>query len=270
MNVTPTPSPRPRFDANAAWKSAAAVIKANRQLLIVLAGVFFLLPQLLVDFVVPQAPAGLEGEALQKAVMDIYASWWPVMLAGLVAQGTGLLAVIALISGRDRPTVQESCMRALRYLPTLIAAQLVVGAGVGLAMLLVLVPFAAMGGGAMFIAVLPALALAAWIYARTMLIAPVVVGESLRNPFDAIMRSWRLTNGNAARLLAFFVLLLVVTLVVWLVATNIPGAIATVLAGAHAGRVAMSVFGSVVAAVFSLISAAVLTAAWIQLAGEQS
>ena len=136
--TTPPPIARTGFDANAAWKRATAVIAANRDTLLVMAGLFFLLPQLIVDFVMPQPPEGLQGEAAGEALIAIYARWWPLMLAGLVAQGAGLLAVIALIANRDRPTVRESMAQGLKALPTLIAAQLVVGAGVGLGMLLIL------------------------------------------------------------------------------------------------------------------------------------
>lgn len=269
MSLPPSgPKPvRPRFDANAAWKRGTSVIRANRDMLLVLAGVFFFLPQLVVDFILPEPPAGLEGEAAGEALMAIYATWWPLMLIGLIAQGAGLLAVIALITGRDRPTVRESIMRGVKALPTLIGAQLVVGAGVGLGMLLVLVPFTAMGSeAAIGLAMIPALALAIWVYARTMLIAPVVVAGGVRNPFEAILKSWAITKGNAGRLLLFFMLLVVATTVIYLVATSIPAAIATVVGGVHAGRIAVALFGSLVAACFSLISASVLTAAWSQLA----
>ena len=268
VNLPPAgPSaPRTRFDANAAWKSAAGVIRANRQLLLVMAGLFFLLPQLAVDFMLPEPAPGLEGEAAGEALMDIYASWWPLMLLGLVAQGAGLLAVIALIAGRDRPSVRESITAGLKALPTMIAAQLVVGAGVGLGMLLVLLPFAAIGGDAvMGLALVPALALAMWIYARTMLIAPIVAAGGVRNPFEAIVASWKTTRGNASRLLLFFVLLLLATTVIYLVATSVPAALIAVIGGAEAAGIAVALFGSLVAAAFSLVSAAVLTAAWRQL-----
>lgn len=243
------------------------VIRSNRDILLVLAGAFFLLPQLAVDFMLPDPPAGLESEAAGKALIDIYAVWWPLILIGLAAQAAGLLAVIALIAAPDRPTVRESIGRGLKALPTMIAAQLVVGAGVGLGMLLILLPFAAIGGEAMMgVAMIPALALALWVYSRTMLIAPIVVAEQLRNPFDAILQSWSSTRGNAARLLLFFMLLLIATSVIYLVATSVPAALVTLLGGIHAGAIAVALFGSLIAALFSLVSAAALTAAWGQLA----
>ena len=269
VNLPPAgPSaPRTRFDANAAWKSAAGVIRANRQLLLVMAGLFFLLPQLMVDFILPEPAPGLEGEAAGQALMAIYASWWPLILLGFVAQGAGLLAIIALIAGRGRPSVRESIGAGLRALPTMIAAQLVVGAGVGLGMLLILLPFAAIGGDAvMGLALIPALALAMWIYARTMLISPIVAAGGVRNPFEAIITSWKTTRGNASRLLLFFVLLLLATTVIYLVATSVPAALMAVVGGPRAGAITVTLFGSLVAAAFSLVSAAVLTAAWRQLA----
>lgn len=269
VNLPPAgPSaPRTRFDANAAWKSAAGVIRANRQILLVMAGLFFLLPQLAVDFILPEPAPGLEGEAAGEAVLAIYASWWPLILLGFVAQGAGLLAIIALIAGGGRPSVRESIAAGLKALPTMIAAQLVVGAGVGLGMLLILLPFAAIGGEAMTgLALIPALALAMWIYARTMLIAPIVAAGGVRNPFEAILASWRTTNGNASRLLLFFVLLLLATTVIYLVATSVPAALLAVVGGPRAGAITVALLGSLVAAAFSLLTAAVLTAAWRQLA----
>ncbi len=258
---------RPRFDANAAWKSAVDVIRANRQVLLVMAGLFFLLPQLAVDFMLPAPPPGLEGNAAGKALLEIYAVWWPLILLGFIVQGAGLLAVIALIAGAGRPTVKQAMVAGLKALPTMVGAQLVVGAGVGLGMLLLLMPFAAIGGEAMAgLALIPALAFAMWIYARTMLISPIVAAGGTRNPFDAITGSWQATKGNASRLLLFFLLLMLATTVIYLVATSIPAALVAVIGGAEAGAIAVALFGSVVAACFSLLSAVVLTAAWRQLA----
>ena len=273
VNLPPAgPSaPRSRFDANAAWKSAVGVIRTNRAVLLVMAGLFFVLPQLAVDFILPEPPAGLEGEAAGEAMVAIYARWWPLMLLGLVAQGAGLLAVIVLIAGRGRPDVRESIGAGLKALPTLIAAQLVVGAGVGLAMLLVLLPFAAIGGeSVMGLSVIPVLALAMWVYSRTMLIAPVVAAGGMRNPFEAILASWSMTKGNASRLLVFFLLLLLAMIVIYLVATSVPGAIVAAIGGPEAGGIAVALFGSVVIAGFSLVSTVALTAAWRQLAPAAS
>lgn len=269
MKPSPPTPDTPRFDAGAAWNSAVAIIKANRELMIVVAGLFFLLPQLVMAFLIPEPPAGLEGDAEAEAILSIVSSWWPVWLIGLIAIGMGMLAVIVLITGRDRPTVGEALQRGLKALPSLIAAQLVVVAGVGLGMLLIMVPFSLGGEVLAGVGLIGALIFAAWIYARTLLIAPVLAGENIRNPFEAIMKSWQMSRGNAGRLLGFFLLLLLANTVIYLVATSIPAAIAIVLGGQLAGKIVSAVMGSLIAAIFSLISTAVLTAAWAQLRAKR-
>ncbi|MDT0575774.1 hypothetical protein RM533_06205 [Croceicoccus sp. F390] len=258
---------RARFVAGPAWNRASSMIAANREMLLVLAGVFFLLPQLIVTFALPAVPAGLEGEALAEAIGDTYLAWWPLLLGSLIVQALGLLAVVALLADPARPTVAEAVRRGTAALPTYIAAQLVVVAGVGLLMLLVLLPFG-FTGNAGIVAIGTGIAFAAALYmlVRLSLLAPVIIAANLRNPFDALQHAWTLTRGQAGRLLFFLMMLSLAALVIYMVASIVPGLLVLPIAGADTAALVVGLIGSVVAAAYSLILVAVLTSIWFQLA----
>ena len=58
------------FDSNRAWKEASGAISANRDVVLALAGVFFLLPGLVSALLLP-APApvdGMDRQAMAKAI----------------------------------------------------------------------------------------------------------------------------------------------------------------------------------------------------------
>ncbi|WP_239805121.1 glycerophosphoryl diester phosphodiesterase membrane domain-containing protein [Croceicoccus hydrothermalis] len=272
LKPAPKGPPPAKLDIGRAWSRAAAMIAANRQLLLIVAGVFFLLPQLIVNFVLPSPQEGLEGDAATQAMLDLFAGWWPVLLASLLIQSMGVLAVIALLADPARPTVGDAMKQALRYLPSYIAAQLVLFSGIGVIMLLVLVPVATAGAAAGSASsagafgTLIALAIALYLFVRAVLTAPVMVAQRVRNPFDALLRAWRLTRGNATRLLFFLALLTLSALIIYTVATLIPGLILLPLVGAGGAAVVTGFIGALVGALYSLITTAVLTAIWAQLA----
>ena len=72
-----------RFDSNLAWKDAASAVSANRDVLLALAGVFFVLPSFAFALLYPQPepPAGAAPEQLFELMGAFYRQAWPVLLA---------------------------------------------------------------------------------------------------------------------------------------------------------------------------------------------
>ena len=104
-----------KLDTNAAWKEASAIVSANREVLLALAGVFFMLPSLALAVIAgePEVIPGMKSEQLIAAMQAFYVKWWWLLLLGIVCQIVGLLAMLTLMRDRSRPTVGETIRSVL-------------------------------------------------------------------------------------------------------------------------------------------------------------
>lgn len=256
-----------RFDAARAWRGASGLFKGNKEMLLVLAGLFFFVPQMLLGMFLPDVPQGLEGEEAGKAALAIFGTWWPLVLAATLVQTAGVLAIMALLCAPERPTVREAISASIKLLPPYVAATLVLVAGVGLAALLIMIPFSlAAGQAGAGIAMVPVFAAAIWVNVRTLTLAPVVAAERETNPFEALKRSWRLTAGNGGRLLLLVVLFLLAALIISVVATTVPGSILIAVFGQETGRAVVGVIEALVSAALMAVWATLLVSSYRQLA----
>ncbi len=263
-----------RFDSNLAWTEAVARVRSNRDVLMALAGVFFMLPTLLSTVFLTDVQSQIMENVQNPAVAErlVQGSLGRIIafgFGGALVQVVGYLAIMALLSAHGRPTVGQAIAGGIRALPTLIGVSLAVFFGtMAASMLLTLVIGAVAGRAGTTLAVVLMLALFIYVAVKLSLVVPVVVKEGRRNPFAAIARSWSLTRGNTLRLLGFFVLLTIGYLVIaMLVTIGIAGPVLLVLGQ---GQVALLVIGLVsgaISAVASVILTAVLAQAHRQLAG---
>jgi hypothetical protein len=203
------------LDSSAAWASATRMVAANRDLLMAIAGVFYVLPGLAGAVFVPSPAMTPEmTEAQVLAVMqDYYASSLPVLLLLSLLPMAGMLTMLVAMLDTARPTVAQAIRHSVRTLPSYFAAQLLIALAIlpvsmALASLLaLLLPDR--------LAVSVALGLLLYPIMRTMLVGPVVAGKGVRNPVAAVRESIRLTHGNAGRILLFIGLAAFVFLVVY-------------------------------------------------------
>lgn len=205
------------FDSDKAWREAANLVSANKDVLWALAGVFFILPNFAFSILFPQPEPkpGMTPEQLFAMLGEYYVAVWPYVLAMIVIQLLGTLTVLTLITDRNRPTVGRAIRLGAGGIGTMLLAQVLVGLGMMLVSLTIIVLAALTGLEAMAI-VAVALALAAIfnISIRTILLAPIVVVEGERNPVAAVRRSWALTRGISGRMMLFFALIALALLVV--------------------------------------------------------
>ena len=123
-----------KFDMNAAWRDATAMISANREVLLVVAGIFFFVPSLILTFAVGdlQELAAAKPDDLAAAMLAIYAQWgWLFGLVSLAAM-IGYLALLALLRDHNRPTVGEAIKIGLVGLLPGIGAYILLMLGLGL------------------------------------------------------------------------------------------------------------------------------------------
>lgn len=260
-----------KFDSMRAWNEAVATLKANRDVLVALGGVFLMLPALAIMLLF--APPDMEGVKDPKVMMALFSEWFqahPLPLIGLSLMTTiGTLAVLAMFCNRQRPTVAEAIkLGAIALLP-LVAAQLLMGMGIGLAGGIIIAIAAATGVGALAaVAFVGVILLMIYAVIRSMLVTPVVVNEQTYNPVKALQRSWSLTSGNFWRLLGFFALLTIATYIVSALIGGVGRLLFTLLAGQEGGKIGGAVVASLAGAVTNLVYLASLASTHRQLGGE--
>lgn len=258
-----------KFDMTAAWQDAMAMIAANREVLAVVAGIFFLLPSVVMAMAMPgtEQVVATDAEQAEAQLMSIYGEWWWLIALALIVQMIGTLAVLALLRDHSRPTVGEAIKTGLIGLLPYVAASLILGLALAVVLGLVFAVAMAVGGeGLLAAAALIALPVLLYVMIRFLLAGPVVAIEKVLNPVTVITRSWRLTKGNSVRLAMFYALLIVCYAVISAVAAMIAGAFALVL-GDSAGVLVGAILTGLVGAIATLIMVVVMAAVHRQLAG---
>lgn len=241
-----------KFDMNQAWRDASSMVLANRNVLAIIAGVFFFLPSFAMAVFAPMPEAAADMDEAQ--VMALFGTYYgeaaPWLLLTGLAQALGVLALLALLTDRQRPTVGDALKTGGGSLLPYIAAQILLGLVVGLGLMLVAGIVAASGSGALAAILFP-VAFTGIVYAmvKTSLTAPVVVIEGLRNPARALARSWLLTKGNSMRLFGFYFLLLLAFGVVMILVSMVIGALIILVMGE--GETSKIVLGAVSALIGS-------------------
>ena len=262
-----------KFDSNLAWKQASAAISTNREVVLALAGVFFLLPGLAIALLFPQPDpaANLSQEQMMAVFGDYYASILPVALPMVLFQAVGTLGLLTLLTDRTRPTVGEALKLGIKGIVPYLLAQILLGIAIGIVGGALLAITGASGVVAIAaIGIVGAVAIIAYVAIKTSLVAPVIVIEGERNPFQALKRSWQLTSGNSVRIALFYLLVVLAFLVVILIATAIIGIVLSLLAGSEVGQVVGAVVSSALNAFMALYFVAIIAAIHRQLAGESS
>lgn len=211
-----------KLDLNAAWDQAVRLISMNREVMIVLGGVFFFLPYVLFalgvpmpDFQAAAGPAGEDSRALM-AVMNGFITqyWWALLLLSLI-QTIGAVAVMAVLGDPARPTVGAAMSRGFRFLLPSVGVQILTSLAVFMALVLAIL-IGALTGSQAIAATMAAFSIPVivWLMTRLSLASPSVAIERIANPVAALRRSWRLTSDTGLRLLAFFVLLFIAFVVI--------------------------------------------------------
>lgn len=266
-----------KLDMGEAWNSATAMIGANRDVLLILAGVFFFLPYLTLTLLVPEAAQNAQAaqpdasmEELVATMTAVYAeNWWAFLLVSIMG-GIGMLAVFVLLTDKTRPTVGEALKRGAVGLVPYLVSQLLVGLSI---VMVVGIPIAlAAASGSTAILALLGIAgavVAAYLVVKFSLSAAVIGIEGILNPVQVLQRSWKLTKGNSLRLFGFFFLLLIALGIVAVVVTLVLGVIFAAVGG-QVELIGNAVVGSLVNAVFAVIVYSVLAAVHRQLAGPSA
>ena len=262
-----------KLEMNRAWGQAMALIGANKDVVFVVAGVFFFLPYMVFLLAMPEM-AALGDPATADAAFEqlgaFYADAWWAMLLISVLQGIGMLGLLALLTDHRRPTVGEALKIGASKILSYLAAYILLAIVAGMVAVLLIGGAGATGSLALgFTGFVAAFALAAYAFVKFSLVAPVLVKEGVANPITALQRSWRMTKGNSFRLFAFYFLLVIALFVLMMVISIVVGLVLA-LFGPGAQTFGSALLGSLMNALWATIFLAVLAAVHDQLGGTSS
>lgn len=263
-----------KFDMGRAWNDAVAMLRANAQVMTIVAGVFFFLPYVALMLLLPDSIAGAESRvsggadasAALRAVGALYGEiWWQVLLTTIVT-AVGMLGLLALLSDPGRPTVAEALKSGLTYFLPYIGSQILLSI---LIIAIILFPLIVAGIAGVTAGALLGIAAAVaviYVYVKFSLTVPVIVIDKVANPIRALRRSWEMTKGNSVRLFVFYLLLFIALLVIALVVGLVVGLVGA-LAGPSSGSFIAALANSAINAIGITIYLAVLAAVHRQLSG---
>lgn len=259
-----------RLDSSLAWKTATRLVAANRDMLMAIAGVFFLLPGLAFSVFVPepQMAPGTPPREMMEMIADAWTASLPLLVVVTLLQMAGTVTMLIVMTDCARPTVGQAIRRGFLALGPYLLAQVIVGGTLGMGFL-VLVSAAALTGQQAIAAlvILGAFLAMIWCSLRMALVAPVLAIEAERNPVAALRRSWLLTRGNSGRLLAFLVLAGLLFAVIYGLAMMLVGVVLVLTTGGEVQQVLTAAVSSALTSGALVYFVAILAAVYRQLAG---
>ncbi|WP_336985750.1 glycerophosphoryl diester phosphodiesterase membrane domain-containing protein [Altererythrobacter aquiaggeris] len=273
------------FDMGRTWQEAVSLVKANFQLLALLAGVFMIIPGVIFMSTTPGLSElmvpGTDPEQMAAMFEGMAGTFIGVGLIAFLAQSVGYMAMIALM-GRHRPTVGEAIGAGVKSLLPLIAAFLVfviVYLVVSLLVMLVLGgTLAALGaagggvtGGVGFFAIIVVFAiffLIVFVMTRLSLTMPIIVLENTMNPFTALSESWKRTRANKWAIFGFYMLIVIAYLVLSMVIMMLVGAIFAVMPAGSTATFGLALANSIIGAIVAMLFSGILVSMHRQVSGE--
>lgn len=266
-----------KLDPGKAWNDAVALLSANMQVVLIVAGVFFFLPTAIAGIALPQ-PEELEAmaasggepdpEAMLAVLQGYYTSNWYWFLLLSLVQGVGMMALLALLTDSGRPTVGEALGVGAKSVLPYFTAQLLVALFVSLVIVVLVGVGALVNVAAAILLGLVGFVLAVYFFVKMSMIAPVIAIEKVLNPLRALQRSWALTKGNSLRLFGFYALLLLVLVVLTLLAGMLFSIFA--IMGQQVGLFIEAIGGALISMATSIVMLGVLAAVHMQLSGRMT
>jgi hypothetical protein len=260
-----------KLDITTAWKTASAMVVTHRDVLVSIAGVFFLLPSLIFAVFVPEpaVPPGTAPRAMMAILSESYGNAAPLLILITLLQIAGTLTVLIVMTDATRPTVGDAIRRGMRLTLPYLGAQIMVGLALGTGFV-VLGSLAALTGVAALAATLVMLLFVAMAYLglRVALVAPILATGEERGPIPALRRSWAITRGNVGPLALFLLLAFLLFAVIYGLVMMFVGVVLVLTTGGEVQRVLAALISSAITAGAMVYIAAMLAAVHHQLGGH--
>lgn len=263
------------FDMNTCWSRTVELIQANFQLLLIVAAVFLLLPNVTLYMLIPDMQTLVDP----MADPDVVAAQMEGIIAPLIVGGlfslafqlAGYSAMVALM-GDNRPTVGQALGTGVKTVPSLLAVALLFFVMYFLGAVAIVVPISLLAGltgsaALGFIGLLPVVVFVAWLAARVSMAMPVMVLEGTLNPITAITRSFALTKPKQWPIIGFWAVIIIVMIIASLIFTSVFGLIAAVAGTGLVSALILGLASGLTGMVYGMVMCGIAVAMHGQLAG---
>lgn len=261
-----------KFSMSEAWRDATSMMAGNREVLLIVAGIFFFIPSVAMGLAIGDIQQIMlaDPENAQEVVLSFYADWGWLLALVTIASMVGYLALLALLRDHNRPTVGEAIKIGLVGLLPAIGAYVVLVLGLGLVATALAMIAGVAGSAAIGLLVGIVIAvLVVYVLVKVSLSGPVIAIEKVYNPLRILARSWQLTKGNSFRLFLFYLLLFITYIVIAAVASGVVAALLLAV-GSPVAVTVNAVLSAVISAIVYLVFVAVLAAVHRQLSGPSA
>ena len=263
------------FDMNTCWSRTVELIQANFQLLLIVAAVFLLLPNVAIYVLVPDMQSIVDPAADPEVVFAQMASMaGPLILGGLFSlafQFAGNASMVALM-GDARPTVGQAIGSGIKTVPSLFVVAVLAFLIYMFGAFVIIMPFSLLGiltgaPGIGIIGFIPIIVFVAWLFARLSMSMPVMVLEGTLNPITAIGRSWTLTKPKQWPITGFWTIIIVIMFVASLIFTSVFGLVAAIAGSGLVSALILGLTSGITGMIYGMVICAIATAMHGQLNG---
>lgn len=263
------------FDMNTCWSRAVELIQAHFQLLLIVAAVFLLLPNVAIYMLIPDMQSIVDPMADQDVVAAQMASiigpLIGVGLVSLVLQFAGYSSMVALMSDA-RPTVGQALGTGIKAVPSLLGLAIIFFIMYFLGAMAIIVPFSLLGGlaGLPFVAAIgfiPVLVFVAWLAGRASMSLPIMVLEGTLNPVTAITKSFALTKPRQWPIIGFWAIIIVIMVIASLIFTSVFGLIAALTGSGTVSALILGLTSGLTGMIYGIVMCGIASAMHGQLSG---
>lgn len=266
------------FDMNAVWSRSVELMRDNFQLLLVIAGVFLLLPTIAMYLFIPNFDALIDPtsdpDQLAAQMGEMLGPVFLGFLLALVIQFGGYGAMVALM-GDHRPTVGQAIGAGFKAVPSLFVVMVLFALAYVIGALVILVPLSLLAGvagvpGLALVGIIPVLVFVAWLMARMSMTMPAMVLGGTLNPFNAIGESFKLTGPKQWLIVLFWVVIVAIITVISLLLSGIMGLVTSLLSTGATAMLLLGLISGAVGMANGIITCALAAAMYAQLTGPST
>ena len=267
-----------KFDMNTCWSRGIELLQGNFSLLIVIAGVFVMLPTIAIYLLVPDlqmlSDPNIDRSVIEDRMAEIIGPILGVALISSLFQFVGQAAMIALM-GEERPTVGQALGTGFKTLPSLVAVLFIYMVAFFIGAILITLPITLLAGvsGLPALAVLamfPMLIFALWLLARMSMTMPALVLGATLNPLKAIQNSFALTKPHQWQVLLFWGVVYAVITIVSLLFNGVVGVVGAIVSTGTTAMLIAGISNGVTGAITGMIICALAVAMFGQLSGPST
>ncbi|MEP0391944.1 MAG: hypothetical protein ABJ205_03175 [Erythrobacter sp.] len=266
------------FDMNTCWSRAVELIQANFQLLLIVAAVFLLLPNVALYMLIPDMQSIVDPTADPELVAAQMTSFAGPLIAGglfsMTLQFIGNASMIALMSDA-RPTVGQAIGSGIKAVPSLFALTVLAFLIYMLGAVAIILPFSLVSGllGSAVIGIvgfIPVLVFVAWLGGRVSMAMPVMVFENTLNPVKVLSRSFALTKPKQWPITGFWTIIVAIMVIASLIFTSVFGLVAAIAGTGTVGALILGLASGLTGIVYGMVLCSAAAAMHGQLTGPSA